>query len=141
MITHLEKRWTRLIGWLTVMSKVIEWCPKPEKLLRWKFPLVLNGEQSRRDDIGNQLSEWLKRLIRWKYAWRWTKEGAQSELKSTEGFASLLSTDRVRVLESGTKDCRFTLATLVRESETFYFLIVIRDHSLSSKLNWAIGLR
>ena len=35
--------------------------------------------------------------------------GAQSELKSRERFATLLSTDRVRVFESGTKDCRFTL--------------------------------
>ena len=45
--------------------------------------------------------------------------GAQSELKSRERFATLLSTDRVRVFESGTKDCRFTLSTLFRESGTF----------------------
>ena len=45
--------------------------------------------------------------------------GAQSELKSRERFATLLSTDRVRVFESGTRDCRFTLSTLVRESGTF----------------------
>ena len=44
--------------------------------------------------------------------------GAQSELKSGERFATLLSTDRVRVFESGIKDCRFTLSTLVRESGT-----------------------
>ena len=45
--------------------------------------------------------------------------GAQSELKSRERFATLLSTDRVRVFESGTKGCRFTLSNLVRESGTF----------------------
>ena len=45
--------------------------------------------------------------------------GAQSELKFKELFASLLSTDRVRVFESGTKDCKFTLSTLVRASGTF----------------------
>ena len=44
---------------------------------------------------------------------------AQRELKSREWFASLLSMDRVRVFESGTKDCRFTLSNLVRESGTF----------------------
>ena len=45
--------------------------------------------------------------------------GAQSELKSGERFATLLSTDRVRVFESGTKYCRFTLSAIVRESATF----------------------
>ena len=45
--------------------------------------------------------------------------GAQSELKSRERFASFLSTDRVRVFESGTKDCSFTLSNLVRVSGTF----------------------
>ena len=45
--------------------------------------------------------------------------GAQSELKSRGRFATLLSTDKVRVFESGTKDCRFALSTLVRESGTF----------------------
>ena len=45
--------------------------------------------------------------------------GAKSELKSRERFASLLSTYRVRIFESGTKDCRFTLSTLVKESGTF----------------------
>ena len=44
---------------------------------------------------------------------------SQRELKPRKRFASLLSTDRVRVFESGTKDCRFTLSTFVRESGTF----------------------
>ena len=47
------------------------------------------------------------------------KRWAQNELKSTERFASLLSTNRVRVFESRTKGCRFTLSTLDRESGTF----------------------
>ena len=47
------------------------------------------------------------------------KLGAESEMKSKKRFASLLSTNGVRVVESGTKDCRFTLSTLVRESGTF----------------------
>ena len=46
--------------------------------------------------------------------------GAQNELKSKERFAFLLSTNRVRVLGSGTKDCRYTLSTLVRETGTFF---------------------
>ena len=45
--------------------------------------------------------------------------GAQSELISRERFASLLLTGRVRVFETGTKYCRSTLSTLVRESGTF----------------------
>ena len=45
--------------------------------------------------------------------------GAQSELKSRERFGTLMSIDRVRVFEPGTKDCRFTLSILVRESGTF----------------------
>ena len=44
---------------------------------------------------------------------------AQSELKSGKKYASLLSVDEVRVFESWTKDCRFTLSTLARESGTF----------------------
>ena len=45
--------------------------------------------------------------------------GAQSELKSRKQFASLLLTKRLWVFESGTKDCRFTLSTLVRDSGIF----------------------
>ena len=63
-----------------------------------------------------------KMITRLKYARRRRKSevlGAQTELKSRDRFASLLSTDRVRVFESGTKNCRFTLSTLVRESGTF----------------------
>ena len=45
--------------------------------------------------------------------------GEQSELKSRERFASLLSIDRVRVFESGTKEGRVTLSTVVGESGTF----------------------
>ena len=37
--------------------------------------------------------------------------GVKSEVKSSKLFVSLLSADRVRAFESGTKDCRFTLST------------------------------
>ena len=34
LISHFTNYWTRLTGWLTEMSKVIEWYRKPEKWLK-----------------------------------------------------------------------------------------------------------
>ena len=102
------------------MPKVIEWYRKPKNWL--KNSLVIDDKQREIDDIGNEYNEWVKWL-----SGRNTLEderksevlGAQSELKSGEQYASLLSTVRVRVFESGTEDSRFTLSNLVRESGTF----------------------
>ena len=76
--------WTRITGWLTVMPKLIEWYPKPEKWLKTELSISNRWRIEKSDNIGNEKNEWLKWLTRSKDARRRKKKLSARRTKWVE---------------------------------------------------------